>query len=477
MTKFDQDLISGSVTRSVWKLAWPVILAHLVSGIHGFIDQALVGHFVPGHGANGGIGVAWQVFLVVIVFIASLFQGMSIMIARYAGKQDYENVNRTAFGVFMASLYLLLFVVGPIGYLMAPELLLFTNVTPEVYEHALPYLRISFVMGAPIFMMFMFNGMFMASGTPKLPLMLNAITTVNNIALSYVLITGAGPFPAMGTAGAALGTCLGPLPSMVLAFYFIKTGKAVVGLPKKLSLAPDWPVLREAARIGMPTGIQGVMLNIGGIILLRFINTLYDATHVMYVYVICYSQLIEIVTWDSFGIRNSSSALMGQNIGAGVPERGARAIYVAALFGASWAAFWWLLYTTVPGALLGIFNAHDGETLRLGAQFLRYLTLSAFLLIVCMAFTGGLQGAGDTRKPMYIAFVSQIVVLLGVCWIYQTFFELRPSSNWTAIVCAHASRFVMTLVVFRAGTWKNIQVGIREHDSPAEAGRAEKSTA
>lgn len=466
MKQFDQELVSGSVPRSVWKMAWPIVLAHLIAGSHGFVDQMLVGNYVEGVAANAGIGAAWQVFLIVIVFIASLFHGMGILIARYAGQQDRASVNRTGFSVFIVCAYILIFIVAPLGYFASPYVIKFTRITPEVEEHALPYLRIMSTMSAPLFAMFLLNGAFLATGTPKIALLLNTVTTLTNIAISYVLITGAGPFPQMGTAGAALGTCLGPIPSLALALYIIATGRSVIGLPDRMSLKPDWPVLKEVARVGLPTGIQGVLLNVAGVFLLRFIGALENATETFAAYTICYTQLFAFVTWAGFGIRNASATLIGQNLGAGKPERGQRVVYIAASLGLIWALLWGVLYWNVPNLLLGLFGANHGLTLEIGSRFLRYLTFSGVFLATNMAFTGGLQGAGDTKKPMFIAFISQIVILLGVCFAFQALGRLTDTAIWTAILCAHASRLVMTVAVFRRGAWKTIQVGIKDIEEP-----------
>ena len=93
---------AGSVFRSVWKLAWPVALLQLVSGMHGFVDQILVGHYV-GYAGNAGVGVSWQLFLVILVSLNSLFHGMGIVIARYAGRKEADQVNRVVYEVFLAS--------------------------------------------------------------------------------------------------------------------------------------------------------------------------------------------------------------------------------------------------------------------------------------------------------------------------------------------------------------------------------------
>lgn len=459
MTSFDNDIVSGNVVRSVIKLSWPIIITQLVAGIHGIIDQILVGNYV-GFEAQAGIGVSWQLFLVIVVFLSSLFHGMNILIARYSGRRDHKAVNRIAAEVLVISAYLILFFVAPVGYFLSPYALDLVNAQPEVQVHALPYIRILFTASLPLFLMFILNGAFQSSGSPKIPLMLGILTTIVNIVLSFVLITGLGPFPEMGVIGAAIGTCVGPIPSVIIGLMIIYRGKSVVGPPERFSFVPDFRVLKAVASLGLPSGIQAVLLNIGGAALLGFIGSLENSAQAQAAYTICYAQLFSIVTWTGFGLRAACATVMGQNMGAGKNARGKQAVYVGAVLGFLWSAFFGLFYWFIPDTLLGFFGIQDTQVLEIGADLLRFLTFSGMFVAVTLAFTGGLQGAGDTRNPMYIAFISQILILLGICVVYNAMGLLTIKVIWTAILVSHITRLVMSYAVFSRGNWSDIKVEI-----------------
>lgn len=459
MTSFDSDIVSGSVVRSVVKLAWPIAITQLIAGIHGIVDQILVGNYVSFH-AQAAIGVSWQLFLVIFVFLSSLFHGMNILIARYSGRQDREAINRIAYDVFITSGYLILLFIAPLGYFLSPALLDLVNAEPEVQEHALPYLRILFTASLPLFLMFVLNGAFQSSGNPKIPLYLGILTTIVNIIASYILITGLGPFPELGTAGAAIGTCLGPLPSILIGLILIQRHKVLIGPPERFSIVPDLSVLKAVIRLGLPSGIQAVLLNIGGVALLSFIGSLEESAEAQAAYTICYVQLFSVVTWTGFGLRAACATVMGQNMGAGKNERGKQAVYVGAGLGFLWAAAFGALFWIFPYTLLGFFFVEDVLVLDIGSSLLHFLTFSGVFIAVTLAFTGGLQGAGDTRKPMYIAFISQIVVLLGVCAVYESMGRLSTNVIWTAILVSHMSRLTLTYIMFARGKWDNIKVEI-----------------
>src|ERR671920_908709 len=120
--RYDRSIVEGSLGQAVWKIAWPTMLTNIVGGLQGIVDHVLVGHLV-GFKANAAIGVAWQIFVIVIVFITSLFTGMSVLVARFAGAGDEDMVNRTVYQAFLTAIGLSFGVLAPIGYVLAPSLL------------------------------------------------------------------------------------------------------------------------------------------------------------------------------------------------------------------------------------------------------------------------------------------------------------------------------------------------------------------
>ncbi len=467
MKAFDPEIVSGSILRSVWKLAWPVVLLNLVNGLHGFVDHILIGHFVvsENNAGNAAIGISWQVFLVIVVFIASLFHGMNVLIAQYAGQRDRKNMSKALYEAFLCATFFLLFVIAPLGYFLAPQLLNFVYCEPEVRQYALSYLRILFTCCAPLFLMFMFTGAFQASGDPKTPLKLGILTTFLNIVFSTVLITGMGPFPRLGVVGAALGTVLAPVFSDIIAIRLILQRKTILHPPERFSIVPDFSVVRVVVRIGFPTGIQAVLLNLGGVFLLRFIGTLENNSAVQAAYTICYAQLFSLVSWPSFGLRSAAGTVMGQNIGAGDPQRGKQAVRVAARIGFLWALVGAAIFWFFPLPLLKLFNAAESNVYTYGTTLLAYLAFSGLFFAPNLALTGGIQGAGETKLPMYIAFISQILISLGLCEVLWLCDALTTEGIWVAILVSHVSRFLLTYAVFRTEKWVHTKVQFFDSES------------
>ena len=455
--RFDRSLVEGPIARAVWQLAWPTVLQNAIGGLQGIIDHAMVGHYV-GYAANAAIGVSWQIFLVVIVFISSLFTGMGVLVARAAGANDHDRVDRVVYQAFLVAVLLSLGILAPLGYSLAPFLLTLVNAAPEVSAHALPFLRTMFLFSIGMLLFFMLGGALRAAGDAKTPLRLGVVMTVLNIALNVILISGAGPIPAMGTRGAALGTVIASATVSAAAMWMILTGRLVVHFKRGMSWKPDLPIIRQLFRFGLPAGIQGVAMNIAGVLLLRFIGSLEHSAEAQAAYAVAYAELFSLITWTSVGLMGAAAAVAGQNLGAGNPERSARAVHLAARMGLGVAGTIAAFFIFMPGALFAIFGIKDPTVVSLGTQLLRYLSVSGFFITVALTFTGGLQGTGDTRGPLYITLVSQIVVPVGLCFTLQQLNSLTASGVWTAIVLGHATRCILSVWRFEQGKWKSIRV-------------------
>jgi Na+-driven multidrug efflux pump len=284
--------------------------------------------------------------------------------------------------------------------------------------------------------------------------------TVLNVVLNVILIRGLGPIPALGTTGAALGTVIAAAVASGAALYLLFTGRLVVSLGRGMSWRPDWAIIRQLFRFGIPTGLQGIAMNVAGVFLLRFVGSLDRSAEAQAAYAVAYTELFSLITWTSVGLMGAAAAVAGQNLGAGHPDRSVRAVGVAAGIGLGVAAAVGSLFLAIPGLLLGLFGMADAAVLRIGTQLLGYLSVSGLFITVALTYTGGLQGTGDTRGPLYISVISQIVIPLGLCAAFQGTRGLEPADIWLAIVLGHAARCALSVARFRQEKWRHIVVEI-----------------
>lgn len=435
------------------------MLTNVIGGLQGIVDHALVGHLV-GFKGNAAIGVAWQIVIIVIVFINSLFTGMSVLVARFAGAGEKDKVDRTVYQAFLTAVGLSVLVMAPLGYVLSPWLLDLVNAAPDVKAEALPFIRIMFLFSSGMLLFYMLSGALRSAGDARTPMVLGIAMTVLNLVLNVVLIRGAGPIPSFGTAGSAMGTVIASGLVGLYALTKLWRGGWVVSFPRGHGFGPDWGVIRELFRFGLPSGTQGIAMNVGGVLMLSFIGSLAASAASQAAFAVSYSQLFSLVTWTSIGLMGAAAAVAGQNLGAGKPDRAEQAVHVAARFGLLGAAFIGAVFFFFPRQLLALFGMNEPVVVGIGTDLLRVLSLSGLFITVALTYTGGLQGTGDTRSPLYISIVSQIVVPLGICFVIQEVSTLQPLHIWIAILVGHATRCALSVLRFKQGKWRGIVVDI-----------------
>lgn len=434
------------------------MLTNIIGGLQGIVDHVLVGHLV-GFRGNAAIGVSWQIIIIVIVFITSLFTGMSVLVARFAGAGDEEKVNRVVYQAFLTAVGLAFLVMAPLGYVLSPWLLDFVNADPSVKAEALPFVRIMFLFSGGMLMFFMVSGALRSAGDAKTPMVLGIVLTVLNLVLNIVFIRGLGPIPAYGTTGAAIGTVLAS--GLLAAYSMVKlwSGNWVVAFPRRLG-GPDWNIIRSLFRFGLPTGIQGIAMNIGGLFMMAFIGSLAQSAAAQAAFAVSYTQLFSLITWTSVGLMGAAAAVAGQNLGAGHPDRAEQSVHLTARFGVIGAAIVGAFFLFFPRQLLAMFGMNEPVVVEIGTQLLRVLSLSGLFIAAALTYTGGLQGTGDTKSPLYISIVSQVIIPLGICFVIQRTGTLQPLHIWIAILIGHATRCLLSVLRFNQGKWRGIAVDI-----------------
>ena len=435
------------------------MLTNIFGGLQGIVDHVLVGHLV-GYTGNAAIGVAWQIFLIVIAFISSLFIGMGVLVARFAGAGEEDKVDRVVYQAFITAIGISLLIMAPIGYVASPRLLDLVNASAAVKAEALPFLRIMFLFSAGMMVFFMLGGALRSAGDARTPMILGIALTVLNLALNIVFIRGFGPIPAFGTAGAAIGTCIASGILLVYSLVKLLRGAWVVKFPHGQGYGPDWVIIRSLFRFGLPAGVQGIAMNVGGTLMLGFIGSVAQGEAAQAAFAVGYSQLFSLITWTSVGLMGAAAAIAGQNLGARNPERADEAVHVAARFGVAGAAIIGAFFLLVPRQLLGVFGMNDPAVLDIGAQLLRVMSVSGLFITVALTYTGGLQGTGDTKSPLYISIISQIAVPLGICFVVKQVSTLDPIDIWVAILIGHATRCTLSVLRFNQGQWRKINVDI-----------------
>jgi putative MATE family efflux protein len=443
-------LTQGSILRNLLSLSWPMIIANSVNMIGPTVDMIWVGRL--GSAAIAGVGVSGIAVMLAQSGLMGLFMGLRAMVARFIGAGDDKQANHVAQQAIVIGAVSSV-VLAVIGIFLAEEILVLVGVQEEVISQGAGYLRIQFVgMTAMAFRM-MSESIMQASGDTQTPMKIAVVFRLIHVLLSPVLIFGLWIFPRMGLNGAAVTNVISQSAGTALAFWFLMTGRSRLKLSFK-GFRIDPPTIWHIVRIGIPASIMGMERNLAGFILLRFMapfGTVALASHTL-------NQRIEMFLFmPASGLGAAAGVLVGQNLGAGRPDRAERSGWVASLLVEGCFivfAVVLLLWAEVP---VRIFSS-DPSVVATAATFLRIATAGYIVMGVATVFQQCISSSGDTILPMVVSFVTAWLVQLPLAYFLPRVGDLGVYGVRWALVIPTVVGAIAYTVYYRRGRWKHKEI-------------------
>ncbi len=439
-----RELTEGNVPRQVLSLALPSSLETFIQTIARLLDTYWMGQV--GGMAIPIVAMGTTLRMVLISPMMGLSMGGMAVVARYVGARDQENADRA---VMQCLLLIALFTlpISIIGYLGFPTFLRWMGAKGEVLEGAVAFLRTLFIGLFFLECLPTMSGIIRGAGRPEYTLRINLLNVIVLSISVPVLSLGWGPFPALGVRGAALGSVMGAAAGVVGVFYVLLTGQAGVR-PRLRHLRPDWAMMKRILRISIPNSMERFSPNLGAAVFMRLVSAFGD--QVLTAYSI-FHQLWGFFQAVTMGAGTASATMVGQNLGAGKPERAERAAYTGSM-GA--AAVSMVLYGIVAAAarpVLGLFTS-DPEVIALAAAALAYAIPGVAGRGWGQVIGRALGGAGDAVSPMMASIGALWVVQIPACWLLTGL--IGPTGIWLSIIMGDLAHAAAVTLRFRTGRWK-----------------------
>jgi len=445
-----QDYTSGNLNHAILLLAIPMVLEMVLESLFAVVDVFFVGRL----GANAVATVGITESLLSLVFAIGMGVSMSAgaMVARRIGEKDPEDAAIAAVQAIVLGLAISLGIGIPAG-VFAPQLLELMGASPEIVSGGSGYARIALGGCGAIVMLFLNNAIFRAAGDAAIAMRLLWVSNIVNLVLDPCLIFGLGPFPHMGVTGAALATFTGRSIGVLYQFYrLLKGTERIRGLGRHLRL--NVGVAVRLLRVSLTGILQFAIANASWIGLVRIISYFGSAA------VAGYTVSIRIVVFfllPAWGLSNAAATLVGQNLGAGRPDRAAQSVWRTGL------------YNMLFLGLIGIFSAvfatpivrlfvDDAAVVPIAAMALRTISYGnvgyAYGMVMLQAF----NGAGDTLTPTIVNFFGFWVLELPLAWSLAVGLHLRSEGVFLAIVIAEGAIAGAGIVLFRRGRWRRQEI-------------------
>jgi putative MATE family efflux protein len=445
-----QDYTTGSLNRAILLLAVPMVLEMVLESLFAVVDVFWVGRL----GANAVATVGLTESMLTLVF--SVAMGLSLsttaMVARRIGEKDPEGaavagVQAIALGLFIS------LAVGAPCFWFAPNLLRLMGASSEIIATGSGYTRICLGGSFAVLLLFLNNAIFRGAGDAAIAMRLLWVSNIINLILDPCLIFGWGPFPRMGVTGAALATLTGRSIGVLYQFYRLMHGTErirILGSQVRLS----WDVLLRLIRVSVTGILQFAIAHTSWIGLVRIVSIFGAAALAGYTIAI---RIVIFVILPSWGLSNAAATLVGQNLGAGHPERAEKAVWRTGLYNVIFLGTVGVVFILFSEPIVRLFT-QDPAVVPLGVACLRIVSYGnlgyAYFMVMMQAF----NGAGDTITPTIVNFFGFWLFEIPLAYGLALPLHMRSNGVFASIAIAESAMAAASAILFKQGRWKKKKI-------------------
>lgn len=431
--------------RAVLSLAWPTILAGLLENAASTVDMIMVGQL--GSAEIASVGFCSMINWALITPMNGIAVAVVALVARSVGAGKTEQA-RLALGQALLLAMLIGVATGSLTFFAAPYIFRAFGVEPRVFALSLGYLRV-LCLGQPFFGMLMVcGGALRGAGDMRTPLFLGAGANVVHVGLNYVLIFGRLGLPALGVRGAATGTVLS---------YVVDSGVFIL-----LLLGP-WLRLRlsrrdfiwdrkralQIVRLALPACLEQLVLQVGLLFYARFIVAFGTAALSGYQVGM---QVLSLSFIPNMGFSIAAGTLVGQNLGAGRPDRAKRAGWVSLGWALSAIGLMGAVYLLAARPIAGIF-VREEEVIGYAVSYIQAVAFAQAGMAVYFTLSGALRGAGDTRSPLVATLLGMYGCRIPVTWVFTSLLGWGVAAVFQLLILDFAVRVAVILTRYKRGRW------------------------
>jgi len=440
------NITEGPIAGAVLRLALPVVAGMFMEFALTVTDYFWVGKL--GSTAQDAVTTSMIVIWTMFALMTVVTVGITALVARHVGA---GNSTQAAFysqqGLALAAGGGI--IAGIVGYLLAPSFIAFMGTSSETTTFAIPYMRVALVTAPMFFIVETIYAVFRAAGDTRTPTMIGVAIIIINLGLDPLLIFGWGPVPALGVTGAAVASGISVAVGVVWIWTKLVHGDAGFALPSLRQYALDTRASLKIVRIGLPIATQQFVFVAVYWILIKIVHEFGEAAAAgmgignrmeSFSYLTC------------MGFSVAASTLVGQNLGAGKPERAERCAWGATGLAISVTLIMTILFLTIPRQIAGIFT-NDPEALAVASDYLVILGLSQATMAIEIVIEGAFGGAGDTMPPM-IVMIPGALVRIPLAYLLAFTLGWGINGVWWSLTITTTIKALVLAFWFYRGRWK-----------------------
>ncbi len=446
-----QDYTTGSIRRAVILLAIPMVLEMCMESVFALVDIFFVSHM--GKHATSVVGLTESVITIVYSLAIGISMAATAMVSRRIGEKNPEAASKAGMQSMLIALFVTIAVSIP-GFLYSGELLHFMGAEPEAISSGDSYTKIIMAGSLVIMLLFLLNGIFRGAGDAMMAMKSLWLANICNIILCPLFIRGFGPVPAFGITGAAMATTIGRSIGVVYQLYHLFNGKRIVRFAIE-HLAPDPKMIRSVINIAWPATLQ-FLIGSGSWIVLAILvaHTGHSDASAGYQVAI---RIVMFFLLPAWGLSNAAATLVGQNLGAGQPQRAEESVIKTAKYNAIFMFVVSLLIIGFAPLIISFFT-NEKTVADYAVTAARIISAGYVFYAVGMVMSNAFNGAGDTKTPTLVNFLGFWCFQVPLAYLLSTALAMGPTGVFIAIPAAETAMSIAAFLLFKKGKWKTKQV-------------------
>ncbi|MEO5684002.1 MAG: MATE family efflux transporter [Chitinophagaceae bacterium] len=445
------DYTQGSIRKAVILLAIPMMLEMCMESVFAVVDIFFVSHL--GKHATSTVGLTESVITIVYSLAIGISMAATAMVARRIGEKDTAAAAKAGMQSIFLSLAITIAVSIP-GFIYAAEILRLMGAEEAAIESGTVYTRIIMGGSLVIMLLFLINGIFRGAGDAMMAMKSLWIANICNIILCPLLIRGLGPVPAFGLEGAAMATTIGRGIGVSYQLYHLFNGKNLIKFTAK-QLVPDWPVIRSLISIAWPGTLQFLIGSGSWIVLASLVvQTGHSDASAGYQIGIRVVMFFLLPAW---GLSNAAATLVGQNLGAGQPDRAELSVLRTAKYNAIFMGSVSVIFLVFAQSIATFFTK-EASVISYAADTIRIVSAGFFFYGIGMVMANAFNGAGDTRTPTIINFFAYWCFQIPLAYLLAKILHMGPVGVFIAIPAAETSTAIVAYFLFKKGKWKHKKI-------------------
>ena len=446
----DEDFTKGPISRALGLLAIPMMLEMAMESVFAVVDIAFVSRL--GTDAVAAVGITEALVTILYALAIGLGTGLTAMVARRIGADDPDGAAQVTGQAIWVGLTISV-LIGVFGFRYARELLAIMGASAGVIEIGHGFTAWLLGGSFSIVYLFLLNAAFRGAGDATVALRSLWLANGINIVLDPCLIFGLGPFPELGVTGAAIATTIGRGTGVAYQLWYLFDGRGRLEFGLR-HLGWRTALMLRLVRLSIGGIGQFLIATASWIIVMRIVAIFGSAAIAAYTIAL---RMMEFVFLPAWGLGNAAATLVGQNLGAAQPARAEASAWKAAQYNAVFMAAAGAILFLLAAPITGLFSS-DPDVLRWGSNCLRILGVGFPLYAIGMVMVQALNGAGDTSTPALLNFVCFWLVETPLAYLLATRAGFGPNGAFVAIVVAESLLTILSVMAFRRGRWKTLQV-------------------